>query len=331
MGSRIWIGVICLFLLSACQRSDGYRRDQDYYKAESPSYYNKPGAPGVAAGPGAGGKTPTQRLESMGQPKKRLVILDFWNDTPVRQQEVGLFAADELRRGLSLSQRVILPLDAKSDRATEDFVNGDHVKVAQLIREGRRLGVAVLVIGRVSRVVYRIRGDDIGLLRQKQSIAAADVEMKVFDVNSGKEILASGKSGESSSSAMVAIEPENLESAEFRSEMTRLAVRNAVAQLVPDVVRAVEKMTWEGHVAKIVGKKIYLNAGKTSGIAAGDILKVMTQGEDVVDPATGAFLGRAPGQLKGTVEVVDFIGADGAVGEVHTGGNIREGDIVQLY
>ena len=126
----------------------------------------------------------------MGQPKKRVVVLDFWNDTPVKQTDLGAFAADELRRGLYLSQRMIIPPDLKSNLGTEDFVQGDKVKVAQLIREGKRLGVSVLVIGRVTRIVYRQRGDEVGLFRQKQSLAAADIEMKIFDVSGGREIAA---------------------------------------------------------------------------------------------------------------------------------------------
>ncbi len=308
---------------SACQRSPAFKRDQGTYQPETPSYYNKASL--------GSNKTPTQRVESMGQPKKRIMVLDFWNDTPAKAGEFGIFAADELRRGLNATQRMILPLDVKTDRATEDFIQGDNVKVAQLIREGRKLGVAVLVIGRIAKVVFRQRGDEIGVFRQKQSLAAVDVEMKVFDVVNGRELSALGKSGESSSNAIVALEPGNLESPEYRAELTKLALRNAVGQAVPEVIRSVEKMTWEGHVAKITGKKIYVNAGRTSGIVAGDILKVMTQGDDIYDPATGAYLGRAAGQLKGTLEVVDFIGTDGAVAEVHTGSNFQEGDAVQLY
>jgi hypothetical protein len=304
----------------SCQRSPAYKRDQDFYKDAPPSYYNK----------GANG-APSTRVAAMGQPKKRIVVLNFWNDTPVKNTEIGPFAADELRRGLHLSQRLIVPTDVKTEFGTEDFVQGDRVKVAQLIREGRRMGVAALVIGRVTRVVFRQRGDDVGLFRQKQSLAAVEVEAKLFDVAAGREIMATGKSGEASSSAMVALESANIESPEYRAELTKLAVRNTIAPLVADVIRAVEKMTWEGHVAKIVGNKVYVNAGKASGLVNGDILKVMTQGEEVYDPASGAYLGRASGQLKGTLEVVDFIGTDGAVAEVHTGGNFQEGDSVLLY
>lgn len=306
---------------TACQRSPQYRHDQNYSQPEGQSYYNKAG----------GGKDPTKRIEAMGQPKKRILVMNFWNDTPVKQQDLGMFAADELRRGLHLSQRMIVPTDVKSEFSTEDFVNGDKVKVAQLIREGRRLGVSVLVIGRVTKVAFRQRGDDIGLFRQKQSLAGVDVELKMFDIGAGRELMAAAKSGEASSNTMVALENANIESPEYRAELTKMAVRNAVGTVVPEVIKSVEKMTWEGHVAKIAGTKIYVNAGRASGLVGGDILKVLTQGDDVYDPSTGAYLGRSQGQLKGTLEVVDFMGTDGAVTEIHTGGNFAEGDAVQLY
>jgi hypothetical protein len=312
--------VTLVLVCSACTRSAQYKHDQEYYKDDSSSYYSRPS-----------GGTPTQRVEKMGQPKKRIVVLNFWNDTPVQQADLGLFAADEMRRGLHLSSRVILPPDAKTDLGTGDFVQGDKIKVAQLIREGRRLGVALVAIGRVTKIVFRQRGDDVGLFRQKQSLAAVDVEMKLFDVQGGREILSTGRSGEASSNAMVALESANMESPEYRAELSKMAIRNTVSQLVPDILKSVEKLTWQGHVAKIQGNKVYINAGKASGLIAGDILKVLTPGDDIYDPSTGAYLGHTQGQLKGTLEVVDFLGTDGAVAEVHTGGNFQEGDAVQLY
>ncbi|OFZ84553.1 MAG: hypothetical protein A3K03_10490, partial [Bdellovibrionales bacterium RIFOXYD1_FULL_44_7] len=276
----IWL--LSIFYVVGCARSPAYKQDQNYYKGDNQAYYG-----------GAGGKSPTHRIESMGQPKKRVMVLNFWNDTPIKQGDIGLFAADELKRRIHQTQRLIIPADLKTEFGTQDFVHGDKVKVAQLIREGRRMGVAVLVIGRITKIVFRQRGDEVGLLRQKQSLAAVDVEIKLFDVSGGREIMAAGKSGESSSNTMVAFESNNLESKEYRAELTKLAVRNAVGMLVPDVIKAVEKMSWSGHVAKIVGQKVYVNAGKVSGLISGDILKVLSPGDDIYDPATGAYLGRS--------------------------------------
>ncbi len=318
------VSLVTVLSLTSCQRSRGFRRDQDFYQ-ENPGYYDGKSQ----------GRSAVQKVESQGQPKKRIVVLDFWNDTPVRNTQIGGFAADELRRGLFLTQRMIVPKDLKLDYSTLDFIQSDkqseQVRVAQLIREGRRLGVAVIGIGRIGKIVFRQRGDEVGLLRQSQSMAAAEVEVKLFDVAAGREVLSVGKSGEASSTAIVGLEPENQQSADYRGELTQLAVRDAVSRIVPEVIRTVEKLTWEGRIAKIVGPKVYINSGKSSGLINGDILKVLTAGDEIYDQATGAYLGRTPGQLKGTLEVRDFLGQDGAVAEIHTGGNFQAGDTVQLY
>lgn len=315
---KLILSSLVLVSAASCTRSPEFEKDKDYYRPESP-YYDR------------NTKSGSQQVESMGQPKKKVLILNFWNDTPVRTGSLGSFASDEMKRGVSISQRMIVPKDVHTMLTTEDFVSGEKIKVSQLIREGRRLGVAVLVIGRITKVVFRQKGDEIGVFRQRQSLAAADVEIKVFDVAAGREVAAIGRSGETAATANVAIESENLESQSYRSELAKLAIRNAVTGLVPDVLKTIEKMVWQGRIAKISGNKLYINAGRTSGIIAGDILKALTPGDDVYDPSTGAYLGRSPGQLKGTLEVVDFIGADGAVAEIHTGGNFQEGDVVQLY
>lgn len=315
--------IFCMNLIG-CQRSPAYRRDQDYAQTEIPlSYYNdkKP-------------LSATQKVENIAQPKKKVMVFNFWNDTPLLNnvtEGIGKFSAVELKRGLDISQRVILLSDPKTGFSTENFIQGNQIKVAQLIREGRRLGVAALVIGKISKLVFRQKGGDIGIFKHKQSFAASDIEIKIFDVANGKEVLATSRSADSQSGTLTGYETESLENPLFRTELIKLAVRNTVAQLIPDVLKAIDKLAWEGRVAKVSSGKIYISSGKVSGLVAGDILKVMATGEDIFDPITGAFLGRAPGQLKGTLEVIDFLGMDGAIAQIHTGSNFLPGDIVQLY
>jgi hypothetical protein len=84
-------------------------------------------------------------------------------------------------------------------------------------------------------------------------------------------------------------------------------------------------------VAKIIGNKIYLNAGRDSGINIGDILKIITEGQEIYDPETGALIGMSKGDMKGTIEVIDYFGQDGSIAILHSGGQVLEGDFVQLY
>lgn len=322
--SKYFLGLLLLSVLSAgCQRSPFFRREDE----------STPDSSANGIGSAYYGRSPdsSDRSENT-SPKKRVVILDFWNDTPAKQSNYGGYAADELKRALGITQRVILmPQEIRSGMATEDFIQGDKVRVAQLLREGRRLGVAVVVIGKVTKIFFRQKGDEVGLLRQKKSTAIVEIEAKLFDVQGGREIMAVTRGGEASSSNIIALDDSGIESSPFRIELVQTALRGATNELVMDVLRSLEKINWQGRIAKTMGPKIYISAGRASGLISGDILKVTNPGEDVYDPSTNAFLGRSQGKLKGTLEVVDFLGPDGAVAEIHTGGNFREGDLVELY
>ncbi|MEK6704928.1 MAG: hypothetical protein AABZ06_04000 [Bdellovibrionota bacterium] len=336
--------ILLLVFLTSCQRLP-LRRDQDAGRdVADRSYYSE-----------GKGRSAEHRLETFGQPKKRVAVLEFWNSTPVQLGEAGLFGSKELKHSLTATKRiVVLPEDApdpndssskgltsgseeviygKFDTVlkTSDIVHGDKINVVQLVREGRRLGVAAIVIGRISKVVFRQNGDEVGLLRQKQSAAYAEVEIKVFDVSSGRELMALSRLGEAQRNAILAIESDKVESPEYRGELIQHAIRDAIRPLIPEVIKSVEKLSWQGRVAKIAGQKLFVNAGRVSGIIMGDILKVLTPGEDIYDQATSTFIGRSKGQMKGTLEIIDFVGSDGAVAKVHTGGNFQEGDVLQLY
>jgi len=271
------------------------------------------------------------KVDYQNQPKKKALILDFWNDTPVKIESLGRFAGSELRRGLLLTERVIYPADVKEDLKTESYVDGEQIKVEQLIREGRRMGVSVALLGRIRKISFRQKGDDIGVFRKKQSLVGTEVEIKVFDVQQGKEILASSKSGETNADTLVVADDQKVESLAFKVELTKLAVREALAGFIPEMVTLIDKMKWQGRIAKIIGPKVFLNAGHQTGLMNGDILTVMSAGEEIFDPQTGASLGRSPGRPKGTLEVIEQMGLDASVAQVHTGSNFTEGDWVQLY
>jgi hypothetical protein len=312
----IKLSVLVLVVLSgACSRSNQYKKDQSYYKTE---YDTRPG------------KT-TSRADRFGQPKKRVYILPFLNGTPMGGDELGEFSQLELLRELRGAGKAIVPEEIKDTSHSRDFYTGDKIRLAPLIKEGRRLGVAILVVGKIKKITYRTKGDEVGLFRKKQSLAAVDLEMRAFDIQNGKELLFDQRSADSSTNQLDLFGGDEEDPKSQRKELIQLALRNGMRLFTNTLTRAIEKLSWEGRIAKIVGGRIYVNAGRASGLNIGDILKVVTPGEDVFDPVTGAYMGRSPGQPKGTLEVVDYLGPDGSVTTVHSGGNFTENDAVQLY
>ena len=48
---------------------------------------------------------------------------------------------------------------------------------------------------------------------------------------------------------------KSMESPAYRAELTKFAVRAAMQLAIPDVIKAVEKLQWQGRVAKVTGTR----------------------------------------------------------------------------
>ena len=310
-------------MLSGCMRSDAFKKDRDSYEDTPGGYYSDNDASKL--------DETGKRLEKLKGPKKKVLVLSFWNDTPVGDEELGAFAGEELRRELSTSKRILFPDEKLVSSSTRDYVQGDRVQISQLVREGRRFGVSCVIVGRIAKIKFRQNREEVGILREAESALTVDVEMKVFDVVSGREISSYKRTGVATNTSRVVFGDDGLANKDARAEIAKSAIHEAVMKLVPYAFVSLDKMDWQGRIAKILGSKVYLNAGRASGLLAGDILKVLSPGEEIIDPVTKAFLGHSEGFLKGTVEVSEFIGTDSAMSTIHTGGNFQEGDVVRLY
>ena len=172
---------------------------------------------------------------------------------------------------------------------------------------------------------------EIGVVRETKSYTESEVEIRMFDVNSNKEIFSRTFKGYADDS-VYRLFSENRESRlTYRRELLRYGVKVAVRKSIRSIHKMSAKLDWVGRIAKIIGNKIYINAGRQSGMNVGDILKVVTGGMEIYDPETGALICVSKGNVKGTIEVIDYFGADGSVAILHSGGSVLEGDFVQLY
>jgi hypothetical protein len=314
------LSLLLVFVLTGCVRSRMFHQDQNFMDDSMEGYYSDDSS-----------GEPSNRIDRIKQPKKKILVLGFWNDTPIGDESIGTFAAEELKRILSMKKKMIFPDQKTTTAVTHDFVEGDRIQISQLIREGKRVGVNTVVVGRISKITFRQDREEVGILREAKSAVSVDLEVKVFDVSTGREVHQAKRSGSASNVARVLFDDDELSSKGARIEIAKDAVAEAIRKITGEVLLSLEKMDWQGRIAKLSGNKVYINAGRASGLLAGDILKVMSPGEEIVDPVTKAYLGRSEGMLKGTLEVSEFIGQDSSMTLIHTGGNFQEGDVVRLY
>jgi hypothetical protein len=102
---------------------------------------------------------------------------------------------------------------------------------------------------------------------------------------------------------------------------------SVAAKISDDVVRATE---WSCRIVKIEGGKVFLNAGRLTGLQPGDRLRVFGRGKEVTDPITGRSLGFATGDMKGELVIDSLFSVDASEAKVVSGAGMEIGDTVKM-
>lgn len=273
-----------------------------------------------------------QARKSDDSPRKRLMILPFLDDSATRTQSLRDAARADFIEELNRIGEVIV-IDSKDLKV--DFskaIEGGQYKLADIAKEAANLGVSAVLEGKLIDLKVKRKSDPIGVFRQLKTTFESQVRVRIVNARSGKEIFNTLKT--------VTIEEANVRVAEtvdsdkfFQNnpEILENLVKESFLDFAPQINAALSKLAWEGRVAAVQGDRIFLNVGRVSGLQIGDILKVTDTGDEVYDPQSGNYIGRVPGRLKGTLEVVSYFGQDGAIAVVHSGSGFRENDKVELY
>lgn len=266
-------------------------------------------------------------------PRHRVLVLPFLDERLDRTQTT----TDAARQGvvrelLKTRQFVVVSLEDFPQDPKKFLTEDNEYDLTQVARIASSMGVAAVIEGKVMNIKAKRVGDSVGLFRELKAQVSSQVRVRIYAGKNGKEILNEVRSAETeTSSTHLAQEGDISRTLTDDPELVRAAVRKAFAGSVPNILRSMEKLSWEGRVAMVSGERVFINAGRLSGLQVGDILKITDEGEDVYDPETGRFLGTAPGRLKGTVEVVSYFGKDGAIAVIHSGSGFQENDRVELY
>lgn len=264
--------------------------------------------------------------------RKKIALLGLFNESPFGKEDLAITATEELRREISRTSEFVVDVEAGAlFGSSKEIYSGGGIKLSQLSRKAKLSGVNLVVFGRITHARVRQKADEIGFVRKTKSYAESIIEIRVFDVLANKEIFVEKSDGNINDSSLRFFMSERDAHVDYRRGLLRYSVKVAARKFIPMLVKLGAKLDWTGRVARIIGSKIYVNAGRRSGLNLGDILKVMTEGEEVFDPESGALLGVSEGQVKGTLEIIDYFGPDGAVAILHSGGAVTEGDFVQLY
>lgn len=258
------------------------------------------------------------------------MVLPFLSN--LDQTETGLAARSAFLQLLHQSRSFVVIANRDFPKDLESYRRDKEYDIAAIAKVAAGMGVAAVVDGRVLEIKARRIGDEVGLVRQVRARMEARIQLRVVNTRNGSIVLTETREAETEGAmTRVAERAETDRNLSDDPGLVQDVVNRAFAATIPRLMSAINKLSWEGRVALVRGERVYLNAGRISGLQIGDILRISEDGEDVHDPETGSYIGRVPGRLKGTVEVVSYFGKDGAIAILHSGSGFRENDLVELY
>jgi curli biogenesis system outer membrane secretion channel CsgG len=263
-------------------------------------------------------------------PKKRVAVVRFQDKSAYGRGRLGGAIREILETELSKSDRFILvtrgDLDIIMDE--QDLAKTGTIRQGTGARTGEVLGVNAIVTGAVSQFGVKQKSATYIVGASKTQTAEATVDIKVIDAESGQIIFADSGQGvyEESSTKVLGVGGAK----GYDETLEGKALRASISKFIDNMIRRLEAIEWSGKVAGVDGEEITVNAGRKTGLAVGDRLRVFGAGREVIDPDTKVSLGRKPGREKGEVVVADFFGEDASICRLRTGSGVAVNDIVKL-
>ena len=331
--------VTTLFLISSCALFKKKDKDRVYdkgkegtwvYSTQKPSphgdqrqatTYDKRPYAGQARDEETVVRTETKPISVpylLGRLKYKVVVVEFQDNTKKSGRGLGTLVTQQLTKKLEESGAVVL---VNMDTARKSLGRGDPgflTTPSALWKLRTLLGAQGLVTGTIEDALVGTGAREQG----GEAVAVTKLEVTLLDTETGN-VLRSIK-GENPIYVSRTV-------GELSKDKALLKAINFSIQGVTDgIIRGLSGLEWSTSVASVEGSKIYLNAGKSTGLKVGDVVEVYNPGRLMKHPVTGVSLGRLPGKLKGKAKVTQFVGIDASETNIESGGGIATGDVVRL-
>jgi hypothetical protein len=262
--------------------------------------------------------------------KKKVLVLDFFNDSPFGGEQLASFLTGDIKKFLTaFASRSMVETDSTFP-TSKDIYGGGGLQLRQLSKISQDKGFHLIVLGRIKDFKFKESMDEYGIFRRSKFLGELFVEVKVIDVLQGQEVFSRVYSKIIEDKKMLYFFSKNNNLAATRTSIFKRMAHTLVGTMT-ELSELVSKMEWMGRVVKVMGNKYYIDAGRKSRLYIGDILQVITKGEEILDPENGSIIGLTKGEIKATLEVIDYNGDDQAVAVIYSGVVVLEGDLVQLY
>jgi len=261
-----------------------------------------------------------------------LVLMAKVNDTLI-SKEWSKKTESELLKQLNQAGTYVL-LDPKEvDLDTNELTDHGKWDWNKVFLQTKEKSVPLVMEWELMPIQIQQESDSVGVMRERQRKITVQVKVRLMETRKGKDLTNEVGQAQKEDKDVLWLSrgEKKITVKDYDNETLEALLKEAITSLIPNLVSQASKVTWSGRVAMIKGDRVYLNVGRQSGLQVGDILKVLDNGDEVFDPDTGESIGKVPGRMKGTLEVINYFGLDGSIAVVHSGAGFQENDSIELY
>jgi hypothetical protein len=278
----------------------------------------KKGSPQAAAAPPTrfmGPVAPVAFAYPSPKMKRRVLVLPLADTTNYKEEHLDELTTKKLISRLE-SSGAIIAVDPQVLNLSSDPLSPQVMKTLNEL-----YGIQAVVKGTLSDL-YASTSRVEGASDKEVSFALAKISLDIYDTETGKLLR-----------QMSARNPFFLsrENGDMSSERARVkAIDLAIELIADDLLSKLLSLDWHTRIASVEADRVFLNAGRLSGLQKGDVLEVYSPGAEVIDKGTNLPLGKTKGNYKGEIEVVEVFGVDASWAKTAKAASFAPTDLVYL-
>jgi hypothetical protein len=247
--------------------------------------------------------------------KRRVLFLQLQDDTNYKEEHLGELATRRLISRIENTGAIICT-DPNTIQYTGALTDPQNMKILNEL-----YGIQAVIKGAIADTYIstsRLEGKD----DKETSFALSRITLTVYNTETGTVLRQlSGRNPVFLSKERGDMSPEK---AKIK------AIDLAVELLADDLLKSILFLDWHARVASVEPGKVYVNAGRLSGLQKGDVLEVYARGQEIVDTATNSPMGKIKGAYRGDVEVSELFGLDACWATPRKDASFSSTDLVYL-
>ncbi|MBP2651961.1 MAG: Curli production assembly/transport component CsgG [Firmicutes bacterium] len=202
--------------------------------------------------------------------------------------DIGLGASDMLTTELSKNKNfeVVEREQIKSVLKEQAFGLSGAVDMATSAKLGQLLGLKYIVYGKILSAGAEDKSTELLGVRINKLSVKVQVSVRMIDTTTGAIVWADQVEGKVDKKG-VKIDGVGSTRTQVSASIYDEAIRSAISQIVERIGRA---SPTEGAIAKVIGKKVFIDIGIEQGVQPGQTFVVYREGE-VITNASGEIIG----------------------------------------